>query len=221
MNSTLCSPAWSRNTPRTMKLQRRSSAGFQFAYSLARGRYPSAVAPLVKDSHKCHSYQSYDTPSGSDSTVVATSAVMAGVPVTLDSKGRVRTFPGTARHHPRRVRAQRLVSAAFARRADLTYSTFAVWVQQHRWRKPPARKASVRLLEAVLTTSTPATVLTVLLPGGRLLARRAYFWSNASKNLVCTFASRWNTTRQSPMGYSSCRTMTFSNGMWDTFHSLR
>jgi transposase-like protein len=63
-------------------------------------------------------------------------------------------------------------AAQFARRTGLKYSTFALWVQCYRRSKRPARKAPVRLLEAVLTTATPATVLTVLLPGGARLEIR-------------------------------------------------
>jgi transposase-like protein len=63
-------------------------------------------------------------------------------------------------------------AAAFARRTGLKYSTFAFWVQRCRRTKRPARKAPVRLLEAVLTPSTPTTVLTVLLPGGARLELR-------------------------------------------------
>jgi hypothetical protein len=65
-------------------------------------------------------------------------------------------------------------AAEFARRTGLKYSTFAVWVQRCRRTKRPARKTPVRFLEAVLTTSVPATVLTLLLPGGaRLEVREA------------------------------------------------
>ena len=63
-------------------------------------------------------------------------------------------------------------AAQFARRTGLKYSTFAFWVQRYRRTKRPARKAPVRLLEAVLAPATPATVLTVLLPGGARLEIR-------------------------------------------------
>lgn len=60
-------------------------------------------------------------------------------------------------------------AAQFARRTGLKYSTFALWVQHHRRTQHPARKAPERLLEAALTTVTPAPALTVLLPGGARL----------------------------------------------------
>jgi hypothetical protein len=63
-------------------------------------------------------------------------------------------------------------AAQFTRRTGLKYPTFAAWVQRYRRTKRPARKTPVRLLEAVLTTATPAIVLTVLLPGGARLEIR-------------------------------------------------
>jgi transposase-like protein len=92
--------------------------------------------------------------------------------VTLDTQGRVRT----SREQRRRILAEfersGMSAAQFARRTGFKYSTFAVWVQRYRRTKRPARKTPVRLLEAVLTSSTPATVLTVLLPGGARLEIR-------------------------------------------------
>jgi hypothetical protein len=78
---------------------------------------------------------------------------------------------------PGRVRTtreqRRVILAEFERRTGLQYSTFTVWGQRCRRTKRPARKAPVRLLEAVLTPSPHATVLTVLLPGGARLEVRA------------------------------------------------
>jgi transposase-like protein len=92
----------------------------------------------------------------------------------LDTKGRVRTTKEQRRLILAEFERSGLSAAQFARRTGLKYSTFALWVQHHRRTKRPARKAPVRLLEAVLTTSTPATALTVLLPGGaRLEVREA------------------------------------------------
>ena len=112
------------------------------------------------------------TPSTSDSVSTLASASAAKLPVTLDTQGRVRT----SREQRRRILAEfersGMSAAQFARRTGLKYSTFAVWVQRYRRTKRPARKTPVRLLEAVLTSSTPATVLTVLLPGGARLEIR-------------------------------------------------
>jgi transposase-like protein len=87
----------------------------------------------------------------------------------LDTKGRVRTTKEQRRAILAEFERSGMSAAEFARRTGLKYSTFALWVQHHRRTKRPARKAPVRLLEAVLTTATPATVLTVLLPGGARL----------------------------------------------------
>ena len=93
----------------------------------------------------------------------------AKLPVTLDTRGRVRTSREQRRVILAEFERSGLSAAEFARRTGLKYSTFALWVQRYRRTKRPARKAPVRLLEAVLTTATPATVLTVLLPGGARL----------------------------------------------------
>lgn len=109
------------------------------------------------------------TPSGSDSISALASSSATQLPVTLDTKGRVRTTKEQRRLILAEFERSGLSAAQFARRTGLKYSTFALWVQHHRRTKRPARKAPVRLLEAVLTTATPATVLTVLLPGGARL----------------------------------------------------
>ena len=109
------------------------------------------------------------TPSGSDSVPALASSSPAKLPVTLDTRGRVRTSREQRRVILAEFERSGLSAAEFARRTGLKYSTFALWVQRYRRTKRPARKAPVRLLEAVLTTATPATVLTVLLPGGARL----------------------------------------------------
>ena len=111
------------------------------------------------------------TPSSSDSIPALASASAAKLPVTLDTKGRVRTSKEQRRVILAEFERSGMSAAEFARRTGLKYSTFALWVQHHRRTKRPARKAPVRLLEAVLTTSTPAT-LQVLLPGGARLEIR-------------------------------------------------
>jgi hypothetical protein len=109
------------------------------------------------------------TPSGFDSVPALASSLPAKLPVTLDTKGRVRTSREQRRVILTGFERSGLSAAEFARRTGLKYSTFALWVQRYRRTKRPARKAPVRLLEAVLTTATPATMLTVLLPGGARL----------------------------------------------------
>lgn len=113
-------------------------------------------------------------PSSSDSVPALASASAAKLPVTVDTKGRVRTSREQRRLLLAEFERSGVSAAEFARRTGLKYSTFAAWVQRYRRTKRPVRNAPVRLLEAVLTTPTPATVLTVLLPGGaRLEVREA------------------------------------------------
>lgn len=112
------------------------------------------------------------TPSGSDSVPTLATSPAAKLPVTLDTQGRVRTTQEQRRLILAEFDHSGMSAAQFARRTGLKYSTFALWVARHRRTKRPARKAPLRLLEAVLTTSTPATALTVLLPGGARLEVR-------------------------------------------------
>src|SRR6058998_1648396 len=96
-------------------------------------------------------------------------AVAPKLPVCLDSKGRVRVS-----------KAQRQVILAefersgetllrFAQRTGLKYSTFAAWVARHRRAQRPARKAPLRLVEAVLPPAPATAALWVHLPGGARL----------------------------------------------------
>ncbi len=112
------------------------------------------------------------TPSSSDSVPPVASSATAKLPVTLDTQGRVRTTREQRRVILGEFARSGMSAAQFARRTGLKYSTFAFWVQRYRRTNRPARKTPVRLLEAVLTPATPATVLTVLLPGGARLEIR-------------------------------------------------
>lgn len=109
------------------------------------------------------------TPGSFDPVPAVASSSAAKLPVTVDTRGRVRTTQEQRRVILAEFERSGMSAAQFARRTGLKYSTFAVWVQRCRRTKRPVRNAPVRLLEAVLTTPTPATVLTVLLPGGARL----------------------------------------------------
>jgi transposase-like protein len=109
------------------------------------------------------------TPSSSDSVAAVASSPGAQLPVTLDTKGRVRTSKEQRRVILTEFERSGMSAAEFARRTGLKYSTFAFWVQRYRRTNRPARKAPVRLLEAVLTPATSATTLMVQLPGGARL----------------------------------------------------
>jgi len=112
------------------------------------------------------------TASSSDSIPALASSSAPKLSVTLDTKGRVRTTKEQRRLILAEFERSGLSAARFAQRTGLKYSTLAGWVQRYRRTKRPNRKAPVRLLEAVLTSSLLAPPLTVLLPGGARLELR-------------------------------------------------
>lgn len=97
------------------------------------------------------------------------SSLMAKLPVTLDTKGRVRTSPEQRRVILAEFERSGLSAVRFAQRTGLKYSTLAGWVQRYRRTKRPRRSPSVRLLEAVVSTPPAAARLPVQLPGGARL----------------------------------------------------
>jgi len=94
---------------------------------------------------------------------------MAKLPVTLDTKGRVRTSPEQRRVILAEFERSGLSAVRFAQRTGLKYSTLAGWVQRYRRTKRPRRSQSVRLLEAVVSATPAAAVLAMQLPGGARL----------------------------------------------------
>jgi transposase-like protein len=94
---------------------------------------------------------------------------MPRLPVTADTKGRLRASKEQRRVILAEFEESGLSAAQFAQRTGLKYSTFAAWVQRYRRVKRPERKPAMRLLEAVVapTASTPG--LLVHLPGGARL----------------------------------------------------
>jgi transposase-like protein len=111
------------------------------------------------------------TPNGSAS-VPALASSTAKLPVTLDTRGRVRTTREQRRLILAEFARSGMSAAAFARRTGLKYSTFAFWVQHQRRRPQPGRKSPVRLLEAVVALAGSAAPLPVVLPGGARLELR-------------------------------------------------
>ena len=97
------------------------------------------------------------------------SSSAAKLPVTLDTRGRVRTSREQRRVIVAEFERSGLSAAQFARRTGLKYSTFALWVQHYRRTNRPTRRSPLRLLEAVVTSATSGTVLQVQLPGGARL----------------------------------------------------
>jgi transposase-like protein len=103
--------------------------------------------------------------------VVTASAQAAKLPVTVDTRGRVRTSREQRRLILDEFERSGVSAVEFARRAGLKYSTLAGWRQRHRRSKRPGPVRPVRLLEAVLPTAAVAgsSQLPVLLPGGARL----------------------------------------------------
>ena len=106
------------------------------------------------------------TPSSSDSVPTLASASAAKLPVTLDTKGRVRTTKEQRRVILAEFEHSRLSAAQVARPTGLKYSTFALWVQRYRRTKRSERKPPLRLLEAVVTPSPASPTVWIHLSGG-------------------------------------------------------
>jgi transposase-like protein len=110
--------------------------------------------------------------SGSDCSSVTPAEVLPKLPVTVDTKGRVRTSKDQRRVILAEFERSGASAAQFAQRTGLKYSTFAGWVQRHRRRKRPGPKSAVRLLEAVVAPTPLKAPLAVQLPGGARLEIR-------------------------------------------------
>ena len=101
----------------------------------------------------------------------ATASALPRLPVTLDTKGRVRTSREQRCGILAEFERSGVSAAQFAKVSGIKYSTFAGWVQRHRRTasKRPAR--SVRLLEAVVEqtqggAASSASSVMVRLAGG-------------------------------------------------------
>ena len=106
------------------------------------------------------------TTSRSDASLAVTPAVLPKLPVTLDTKGRVRTSKEQRRVLLVEFARSGLSAAQFARRTGLKYSTFALWVQRYRRTKRPGHKPPLRLLEAVVAPAPTSPAVWLHLPGG-------------------------------------------------------
>jgi transposase-like protein len=103
----------------------------------------------------------------SDRPSVTPAGVMSKLPVTVDTKGRVRTTKEQRRTILAEFERSGLSAAQFAQRAGVKYSTLAAWVQRYRRTKRPGPKSTLRLLEAVVTPTALTTALQVHLPAVR------------------------------------------------------
>ena len=89
------------------------------------------------------------------------------VPVTLDTKGRVRMSKEQRRAILDEFERSVESAAGFAKRTGLKYSTLAGWLARYRRPKPVRRVVPLRLLEVVVdpVPSTVAGALVLQLPG--------------------------------------------------------
>ena len=114
------------------------------------------------------------TTSSSDCSPVAPAVVTPKLPVTVDTKGRVRTSKEQRRIILAEFERSGVSAAQFAQRTGLKYPTLAAWLQRYRRAKRPGLKSPVRLLEAVVAPAPLTLPLEVQLPGGaRLEVREA------------------------------------------------
>ena len=97
---------------------------------------------------------------------------MPKLPVTLDTKGRVRTSKEQRRLILAEFERSGVSATQFARRTGLKYSTLAGWVHRYGRTKRPGRRTPVHLLEAVVGPAPPIAALLVQLPGGARLEIR-------------------------------------------------
>jgi transposase-like protein len=97
---------------------------------------------------------------------------MPKLPVTLDTKGRVRTSKEQRRLILAEFERSGVSATQFARRTGLKYSTLAGWVHRYRGRKRPGQRSAVRLLEAVVAPAPLISALKLELPGGARLEIR-------------------------------------------------
>ncbi len=88
--------------------------------------------------------------------------VMPKVPVTTDTKGRVRVSKAQRRDILAALARSGESLPRFAQRAGLKYSTLANWVQRSRHSKPSGREPRLRLLEAVVESPPVAAAGTPL-----------------------------------------------------------
>lgn len=103
----------------------------------------------------------------SDAPATVPSSAIEQVPVTLDSKGRVRVTKEQRRAILEKLEQSGVSAAQFARLTGLKYSTLAGWRQRHRRRQRQGPTRPVQLLEAVVTSAQSASAPVVLrLAGG-------------------------------------------------------
>jgi transposase-like protein len=104
-------------------------------------------------------------------TTTGSSGAIQSVPVTVDTKGRVRTSKEQRCNILAGFERSGVSAAEFAKQSGIKYSTFAGWLQRHRRSKPKGQPSIMRLLEAVVEqprSGAASSVSSVMLhfPGG-------------------------------------------------------
>ena len=83
-------------------------------------------------------------------TTTAASEPMQSVPVTMDTKGRVRTSKEQRCDILAAFERRGVSAVEFAKENGIKYTTFAGWLQRHRRAKPKGQPSIMRLLGAVV-----------------------------------------------------------------------
>ena len=110
----------------------------------------------------------------SDASSASPSASIQTVPVTVDTKGRVRASKEQRRLILAEFERSAVPAAQFAQKTGLKYSTLAGWLQRCRRAKPTGGARQARLREAVVEQAQKPgrqnqAVLVLRLPGGARL----------------------------------------------------
>lgn len=109
------------------------------------------------------------TANRSEAVAAVASAVVPKVPVTVDTRGRVRMSKEQRRAILEQFEGSGESAAAFAKRTGLKYSTLAGWLSRYRRAKSVRRAPPLRLLEAVVESAQGPirdAALVMQLPGG-------------------------------------------------------
>lgn len=106
------------------------------------------------------------TAKASESPAAGAPAVLPKLPVTMDTKGRVRVSKEQRRELLAALTRSGESVPRFAQRTGLKYSTLARWVQVAGRTQRPKRPPQLRLLEAVVAPAPTNLTVLVQLPGG-------------------------------------------------------
>ena len=102
----------------------------------------------------------------SESPSAGAPAVLPKLPVTVDTRGRVRVSKEQRREILAALTRSGESVPRFAQRTGLKYSTLARWVQVSRRTQRPKQPPQLRLLDAVVASVPPGPGLPIHLPGG-------------------------------------------------------